>query len=85
VQVDQLSPRYTEDDVRQLFHCQPLPDGHTGWIEMRMDARDGDTRRRRFVVQGTPERREGRFDWRVELLEADSARTREGQLRRVGP
>lgn len=80
--LSELSPRYTEDEIRQLFHCEPLPDGLQGWIEIRIDARDGSTERRRFVTRGVPERDAERFQWRSVLIRQDSARTRSGALGR---
>lgn len=62
----EISPRYTEDDVRQLFHLQPLPAGLDGFVEVRMDARDGSSIRRRFAVL-VPQRRAEKFDWIVRL------------------
>lgn len=81
--VSEISPRYTEDDLRALFCLQPLPEGHEGFIELRMDARDGRSTRRRFVVQGAPERRADMFDWRVRLREQDVRRDRDGNLQRT--
>lgn len=78
--VSEISPRYTEDDIYNLFHCQPLPDGHFGFIELRMDCRDGNSRRRRFVVSGAPQRRADRFDWTAKMIEQWQPRDRNGNL-----
>lgn len=85
LRVDQISPRYTEDDINAIFHVHPLPASHTGWIEMREDARDGSKMiRRRFVVQGTPARHADRFSWEVDLTQQDPSRNRLGQINRTG-
>lgn len=85
LRVDQISPRYTEDDIYSLFHCHPLPPKYTGWIEMREDARDGDAPpRRRFVVIGTPARMADKFEWQVDLTQQDPSRNRLGRLNRTG-
>ncbi len=75
----EVSPRYTEDDIRTLFHVQPLPKGRTGYIEIQMDRRDAQAKRRRFAVRGVPARRADEFDFRVSLSVQDQARLRSGQ------
>lgn len=80
VRLSELSPRYTEDDIRVLFPRELLA-GEEHFIEMRVDARDGSTARKRYVVSGTPERRPGDFDWTVRLTKQDEDRTRTGGLR----
>lgn len=83
--VSEISSRYTEDDIFSLFFVQPLPRDHQGYIEMQMDRRDGDRRkRRRFVVQGAPYLDAERFEWRVRMVEQDLARDRDGVLRGAG-
>lgn len=85
LRVDQISPRYTEDDIYSLFHVKPLPPRYTGWIEMREDERDGNTvPRRRFVVIGAPAREADRFEWRVDMTQQDPSRDRLGRLNRTG-
>lgn len=76
----EVSPRYTEDDIRALFHTQPLPDGRQGFIEVRIDERDGSTVRRRFAVTGVPFRDVDRFQWTVRLVRQDEDRGRAGEL-----
>lgn len=76
--LEQVSPRYTEDEVKQLFHCLPLKQGQQGFIEVRVDARDGLTERRRFIVRGMPYRDAGAFQWKVSLLRQDEDRSRLG-------
>lgn len=78
VRLEQISPRYTEDEVRLLLHDYPLPRGDQGFIEVRVDARDGSTERRRFIVRGVPYRDAQRFEWRAALLRQDADRARSG-------
>lgn len=75
-----LSPRYTEDDINQLCHRGPMKPGQEGFIEVRIDSRDGLTKRRRFCVSGAPLRRTNRMDWSVDLTSAYPDRTRAGKL-----
>ncbi len=83
IKLTQISPRYTEDDVRTIFHTQPLPKDRDGYLEVRVDERDGVTKRRRFTVKGTPFRDTEKFEWSVRLRAQSiaSARTREGAIR----
>lgn len=77
-----VSPRYTEDQIRTLFHCSEngeLPPDLQGFVEVVMDARDGVSERRRFSVAGVPQRRADRFDWEVRLIKQDDNRRRNGQ------
>lgn len=87
----QVSPRYTEDQVRALCGTgaatdaqgQPIgvPPGAKNieiWIEVRVDSRDGDTQRRRFIVVGQPFRDAEKFEWRVTLMRQDQDRSRAG-------
>lgn len=62
----EVSPRYTEDEVRSLFHVHPLLSGDDGFLELRIDGRDGETIRRRFACL-VPGRRADKFDWAVRL------------------
>lgn len=78
VRLEEISPRYTEDEVRVLFHSYPLPPGCQGFVEVRVDARDGSTQRRRFIVRGIPYRDAGGFEWRATLLRQDEDRERNG-------
>jgi len=76
----ELSPRYTEDQIRGLLCCSlSLPPGVEGWVEVMMDARDGLAQRRRFVVSGMPYRDAGRFEWRATLIRQDQDRARGGE------
>lgn len=84
VRLRQISPRYTEDEVRTLTHVGPLGPGEQGWVEVRVDDRDGSTRRRRFVVVGVPFRDAGAFEWRADLLRQDVDRDRAGRVHDVG-
>jgi len=78
-----ISPRYTEDEVRSLFGCDEEPGVET-FVEVRVDARDGSTERRRFVVSGMPFREVDRFQWVAKLLRQDTDRRRNGSVPYVG-
>lgn len=85
IRLRQISPRYTEDQVRGLCCCSLVgPDGlpdpaMEGWIEVRVDSRDGLTTRRRFVVTGQPYRNAERsIEWTASLLRQDQDSTRAG-------
>lgn len=80
VQLREISPRYTEDDIRTLFHTQPLPQDRDGFLEVRVDCRDGSTTRRRFIVSGVPFRDAEKFEWRTRLLKQDANRSRAGKV-----
>lgn len=82
----ELSPRYTEDQIRALCGTgaaidakgNPLGKAVEVWLEVRVDARDGNTQRRRFVVSGQPFRNVDDFEWRATLLRQDQDRSRAG-------
>lgn len=76
----QISPRYTEDDISEIFFQQPLPKGSLGFLEVRVDERDGSTKRRRFTVKGTPFRDAGKFEWSVRLTSQSHDRNRDGVI-----
>ena len=74
-----VSPRYTEDEIRNLAGCAGCTDvGCQVFIEVVMDARDSTTKRRRFTVRGVPDRRADNFDWEVSLDRQDNDRQRDG-------
>lgn len=77
--LEQVSPRYTEDAIRELVRPN-LDDGEETFVEVRHDSRDGETHRRRFVVRGVPYRKAGKFEWRVGLSKQDEDRDRQGGL-----
>jgi len=79
VTLHEISPRLTEDQVQQLCSPQLLP-GQESYVEVRHDARDGETTRRRFTVQGVPFRKAGKFEWWVRLVKANPDRGRAGAL-----
>lgn len=81
VELSEVSPRYTEDDIRGLCHCGKLSQDREGFIEIRVDERDGQTDRRRFVVKDVPHRNAEGFEWRVRLLKQDQDRARNGTVR----
>lgn len=78
VELAEIDPQLTADQVADLFQQQPLAKGDEGFIEIYMDARDGETQRRRFVVAEPPERRA--FEWRVVLRQQDGGRSRTGSV-----
>lgn len=78
IRLEQVSPRYTEDQIRVLFHQLPLGPSRQGFLEMRVDRRDGCTERRRFIVRGIPFRHAEGSEWRVTLLRQDEDRLRNG-------
>lgn len=78
--LSKISPRYTEDDLRALFHRQPLPNDHEGFLEIFVDSRDGQTQRRRFVLKGTPQRKP--FEWVAKLRPQDQDRARNRTVQR---
>ncbi len=75
VLMTELSPRYTEDDINSLFCRQPLPSTDEGFVEVRMDERDGQTIRRRFFPL-VPYRRAAKFDWAVRLRKQNTNESR---------
>lgn len=83
----EISPRLTEDQVLALASPGPLPAGLETYLEIRLDARDGQTKRRRYNVSGVPVRRAEQFDWKVQLTRARPDRERNGSSgeRRVDP
>lgn len=79
----EISPRYTEDELRDLFGCDERP-GVEIFVEVRVDARDGSTERRRFAVSGMPFRDADGFQWVARLIRQDGGRRRDGSVRVVG-
>lgn len=75
----EISPRLTEDEVQNLVAPQGLQAGDDPFIEVRMDARDGQSERRRYTVQGPPVRDAGAFQWKVRLVKANPDRSRQGE------
>jgi hypothetical protein len=73
-----VSPRLTEDEIHELFGDGPQDAGCETFVEQRIDGRDGETKRRRFVLARVPERRPTRCDWRLSLRKADGNRARSG-------
>ena len=82
-----VSPRYTEDELDSYLATGA--EAEEAFIEIRVDSRDGETKRRRFVLAGPPERRPTKFDWRIKLRRQDGDRLRDGapraQRERVWP
>lgn len=81
VRLAEISTRYTEDELRALFHGEHSLPNESAFIEIRMDARDGVVTRRRFVVAGAPFRDLDKWEWTVPLVEQTPNRTRGGELR----
>ena len=79
VNISEISAGFTEDDIQELFHVQPLGPDREGYIEIRHDRRDGVTKRRRFRVIGVPWHDAEAFMWRARMVTQDGGRTREGQ------
>lgn len=75
VRVTQISPMYTEDEIKRYFSLDLRPD-EEGFIEVRVDRRDGITERKRYVVAKVPERKADRFEWVVTLRKQDQDRPR---------
>ncbi len=75
IRLTQVSPRYTEDQITRYFSTE-LREDEEGFIEIRIDNRDGTTERKRYVVAGTPDRRADRFEWIVTLRKQDRNRAR---------
>lgn len=76
-----VSPRYTEDELAGYFSAT---DAEEAFIEIRIDERDGTTKRRRFTLARPPVRRPDRFDWLLVLKRADGDRLRSGAPRDDG-
>lgn len=80
VRLDEISPRYTEDDLSMLFP-RALAAGEEAWIEERSDGRDGyETRRRRFSVASAPKRDPQTWSWQLELRVQEGGRDRSGAI-----
>jgi len=79
VTVDRVSQRYTEEDIQALFPMQPLPEGLQAHIEIGVDQRDGETRKRRFVLATPPWRDAKNFQWRLIVRDQAQSFTRTGR------
>lgn len=73
-----VSPRYTEDELESYFAST---DTEEAFVEIRIDERDGSTKRRRFTLSKPPIRRPERFDWLLVLSRQDGDRKRSGAVR----
>ncbi len=81
VTLSEISPRYTEDEVRSMTFCGTMPDGNLAFIEVRMDARDGSAPvRRRLTVADVPWRDAENFQWSASAYIQEEARGRDGQF-----
>lgn len=82
--LEEISPRYTEDEIKYYFSLDLNP-AEEGFIEVRMDERDGVTERKRYSVDNVPFRRATKFDWTVKLSKEDQNRQRDGSVRPLRP
>ena len=74
----EISPRYTEDEILDLFHVER---GFQVFVEVRHDSRDGQQpKRRRFTVKDVPWRKAKDFQWVARLQVEEQARNRDGSL-----
>jgi hypothetical protein len=78
IRVTEVSPRYTEDELISYFG---QTDDEEGFLEVRIDERDGDTKRRRYVISRPPERRADLLDWKLVCRRQDGDRQRDGSRR----
>lgn len=76
VTISEINPQLTEDEVVDLFSSCARTPGDEQFVEVVMDARDGQSQRRRLVIVEPPVRES--FSWRVTLRAQDSARARDG-------
>ena len=84
IELTEVSPRYTEDQLQQMFHVKPLLDGLEGFYEVRIDRRDGRApRRRRYTLRGVPELDAENFQWVLKLQKQDGNRARDGEPAKV--
>lgn len=77
----EVSPRYTEDQIYGLFPTR-LEGSQRFFIEVRMDARDGDSPiRRRYTIRRVPYRDPLNFQWIIPLYSQEEDRDRDtGEL-----
>ncbi len=78
VELREVSPRYTEEQIMSLcpYPCGPDANGVETFIEMFIDARDGNAaKRRRFVVAAAPYLDGERLEWRVKLIPQEGVHT----------
>jgi len=76
--LSEVSPRYTEEEIAGLFECSATLQS---FVEVTVDSRDGNAKRRRFGVVGAPWRDADAFDWKVKLTTEDEARTKAGKVK----
>lgn len=79
VKMFEISPRYTEDEVKALF-SRELGDTEQQFVEIRLDARFGeDPMRHRLVLSGMPYHDATGFQWVVNLMIQQEERRRTGE------
>lgn len=84
--LEELSPRYTEDQIQALCHGDRTCSGpgFQTFIEVTQDRRDGASPRRRFTTDSAPVRDPDDFEWSVRIQKQDGDRSRSGEPSRVG-
>lgn len=75
-----ISPRYTEHDIDTMIGVDSDP-AEECFIEVRIDERDGCTKRRRFTLARPPERRPTMADWMMVLRRHSGDRLVDGRRR----
>lgn len=80
VELSEISPRYTERQITGALLDRALTAGEVAFVEIRVDARDGATVRRRVTIADVPWRDPDKFSWRVTGYVQEQARTLDGAL-----
>lgn len=83
IELRKVSIRYTERELEGVFQCGRCANRDAAvqvFVEMRIDGREPEARRRRFTVTGMPYLNAKGFEWRVRLLRQDEDRGLNGQL-----
>lgn len=75
-----VSARYTEDDIERMIGVD-ADKSEECFFEIRIDQRDGCTKRRRFTLARPPERRPTMIDWRISLRRHSGDRRIDGARR----
>jgi hypothetical protein len=80
VELSEISPRYTERQIQVALIDRALEPGEVAFVEVRVDARDGSSVRRRITIADVPWRDPDRFSWRVTGYIQEQARSVSGAL-----
>jgi hypothetical protein len=83
IAISQISPRYTERQISSAILDRPLTHNETAFVEVRVDARDGTTIRRRILIVDVPWRNPDNFGWEVTGMIQDEARNVDGTYAEV--